>query len=93
MELDGDGCVQPSCSVKAACKEYLLFLKEHGVRLGAAAALPKALYELILRNNGVYDLFDAFASTHEVGRGKESPDILSAGSGKAGCPPLRTHRL
>lgn len=61
--------------LKPNVKEYLYYLKEQGIKLGTATALPKELYEPVLRNNRVYDLFDAFTSADEVSRGKESPDI------------------
>lgn len=61
--------------LKPNVKEYLYILKEQGIKLGTATALPKELYEPVLKNNKVYDLFDAFTSADEVSRGKESPDI------------------
>src|SRR5690554_6721296 len=61
--------------LKPHAKEYLLFLKTHGIKLGTATALPKVLYEPALRNNGVYELFAAHTSTDEVGRGKGCPDV------------------
>lgn len=73
--------------LKPHAKEYLLFLKEHGVRLGTATALPRALYEPVLKNNGVYGLFDAFASVGEVSRGKESPELYLLAAGRLGAAP------
>src|SRR5450759_1523760 len=61
--------------LKPYAKEYLLFLKGQGIKLGVATALPKVLYEPVLKNNGIYALFDAFASTDEVVHWKGSPDI------------------
>ncbi len=73
--------------LKPHAKEYLLFLKNHGIKLGTATALPRVLYEPVLKNNGVYDLFDAFASTDEVKRSKESPDIYLLAAEKLDvCP-------
>lgn len=73
--------------LKPHAKEYLLFLKDHDVKLCTASALPKVLYEPVLRNNEVYYLFDAFASTDEVTRGKESPDIYLLAAKKLGIDP------
>lgn len=60
--------------LKPYAKEYLESLKQQGIRLAACTALSKTLYEPALRNNGIYDYFDAFVSTDEVSRGKNFPD-------------------
>lgn len=73
--------------LKPHAKEYLLFLKDRGIKLCTATALPNVLYEPVLMNNDVYDLFDAFASTDEVNRGKESPDIYLLAAKKLGVDP------
>jgi beta-phosphoglucomutase-like phosphatase (HAD superfamily) len=73
--------------LKPYAKEYLLFLKELGIKLGTATALPKVLYEPVLRNNGVYELFDAFCSTDEVNCGKESPNIYLLAAKKLNVLP------
>lgn len=51
--------------LKKGAKEYLLKLKAEGKKLGVATALPKHLYKPALERNGVYHLFDAFATTDE----------------------------
>jgi len=61
--------------LKPYAKEYLNFLKERNIMLGIATALPKVLYEPVLRNNDVYEFFDAFSSTDEVDCGKENPGV------------------
>jgi HAD superfamily hydrolase (TIGR01509 family) len=73
--------------LKPYAKKYLLFLKEQGIKLGVATALPKVLYEPVLKNNGIYTLFDAFASTDEVVHWKGSPDIYLLAAKKLGVPP------
>ena len=73
--------------LKPHAKEYLLFLKGRGVRLGTATALPRALYEPVLKHNGVYHLFDAFASVGEVSRGKESPELYLLAAERLGVAP------
>jgi beta-phosphoglucomutase-like phosphatase (HAD superfamily) len=72
--------------LKPYAKEYLLFLKGQGIKLGVATALPKVLYEPVLKNNGIYALFDAFASTDEVVHWKGSPDIYLLAAKKLGVP-------
>lgn len=73
--------------LKPHAKEYLCFLKEYGIRLGVATALPKLLYESVLRNNRVYELFDAFTSIDEVKRGKKGPDIYLLAAKKLSIHP------
>lgn len=73
--------------LKPHAKEYLFFLKENGIKLGTATALPKELYEPVLRKNGIYEFFDAFSSTHEVGYGKENPDVYLLAAKKLKSSP------
>ena len=73
--------------LKPNAKEYLLFLKAQGIKLGVATSLPEALYVPVLQNNGIYRLFDAFSSTQEVSRGKEYPDVYLLTAKKLGVPP------
>ncbi|GAA0076506.1 HAD family phosphatase [Clostridium sp. CTA-5] len=62
--------------LKQYAKEYLLHLKDKGIKLAVATGLPRKLYEPALKNNGIFELFDVFCSTDEIGRGKEYPDIF-----------------
>lgn len=73
--------------LKPHAREYLLYLKSLGVKLGTATVLPRALYEPALRSTELYDLFDAFSSIHEVNRGKGYPDIYLLAASKLGFPP------
>ena len=73
--------------LKPHVKEYLTFLKEQGIRLAVATASPEALYGPVLKNNGVYGLFDAFVSTGEVARGKAYPDVYLLAARKLGVLP------
>ena len=61
--------------LKDGIKEYLELLKENNVKIGLATASTPKLYLSVLKNNGVYDFFDAFVTTYDVGKGKEYPDI------------------
>jgi HAD superfamily hydrolase (TIGR01509 family) len=61
--------------LKPGAKEYLIHLKDAGVSLGVATALGRDLFEPVLKNNGIFDLFGALASLDEVRRGKGFPDI------------------
>ena len=73
--------------LKPDAKEYLLYLKEAGVKLGVATALSPDLFTPALENNGVLHLFDAFASLDEVKRGKGFPDIYLLASRRLGVEP------
>ncbi len=73
--------------LKPHVKEYLLYLKGLGVRLAVATASPRVLYEPVLKNNGVYGLFDAFASTDEVSKGKSHPDVYLLAASRLNVPP------
>ena len=56
--------------------DYLLRLKEHGIKLAVATGLPENLYIPCLKNNSILELFDALCSTDEVQRGKEYSDVF-----------------
>lgn len=60
---------------KPGAKEYLESIKKKGIRLAVATSSDQALYAPCLKNNGIYDLFDAFVQVKEVSRGKGFPDI------------------
>lgn len=61
--------------LKPYAETYLRQLKSQGVKLAVATAQTEELYRPALQNNGVLDLFDAFADLSEVTRGKGFPDI------------------
>jgi beta-phosphoglucomutase-like phosphatase (HAD superfamily) len=75
--------------LKPLAGEYLSHLLESGVTLGVATALPEELYTPVLRRNGVYDRFSAFASVGEVSRGKGFPDVYLLAAERLGVPPER----
>ena len=61
--------------LKEGAKDFLKGLKENGVKIALATASSKELYEAVLKNNEVFQLFDFFASTNDVARGKGFPDV------------------
>lgn len=62
--------------LKPGAAGFLHWLKENDIRVGLATASSQSLYEAGLKANGVYDLFDAFATLDEPHlRGKRFPDI------------------
>ena len=60
---------------KPLAAEYLHILKESGIKLAVVTSLSADLYEPLLKNNGLYGLFNAFFTTVNTGIGKESPHI------------------
>ncbi len=72
---------------KPFAKEYIEYIKENGVKIALCTASPKMLYEPFLKNNGMYDYFDAFVSGTEVSRGKEFPDIYLLASDRLKVKP------
>lgn len=61
--------------LKPNVKEYLEKLKENNIKIGLATSSPKSLYEPVLKNNHIYDYFDALNSLEDVQRDKNYPDI------------------
>lgn len=61
--------------VKDGVKEYLDYLKKNNIKIALATASPKILYEPVLRNNCIYNYFDVFCTTEDVGKSKDYPDI------------------
>jgi len=68
---------------------FLEALREAGVRLAVATASNIRLYTAVLKNNGIYDLFEAFASTEEVTRGKGFPDVYELAARRLRLAPDR----
>lgn len=54
-----------------------------------ATACAPELYIPALRRLGVYELFDAFASLHEVPHGKSEPDVYLLAAQRMGCAARR----
>lgn len=69
--------------------DYLLRLKEKGIKLAVATGLPEKLYMPCLKKNSIIELFDALCSTDEVQRGKEYPDVFELVARKLGVAPER----
>lgn len=62
--------------LKPYAKEFLFKLKQSGVKLCTATNLPHVLSDSALKNNGIYNIFDTFCDTQEVGKSKQFPDIF-----------------
>lgn len=69
--------------LKPYVREYLMMLREKGKKIVLCTSSPDYLYEPVLKNNGIYDLFDAFTTTCEAGKGKNLPDVYLLAAKKA----------
>ena len=73
--------------VKEGVKEYLAYLKKNDIKIALATASPKMLYEPVLRNNCIYNYFDVFCTTEDVGKSKDYPDIYLLAASEMGVSP------
>lgn len=73
--------------IKMGVSDFLQKLKSLNLQLGVATASYGTLFKPCLKNNKVYDYFDAFTETKEVSRGKGFPDIYIKAAEKMGCRP------
>lgn len=72
--------------LKPYAAELLREIKKSGKRIVLATASPAEFYEPLLKRTSVYDLFDGFITTDEVGKNKDEPDIYIKAAEIAGCP-------
>ena len=63
---------------------FVRSLKRQGKRIALATASNEVLYSAVLKNNGIYDCFDAFVSTEEAPRGKGFPDVYELAAERLG---------
>lgn len=73
--------------LKKGVWEYINYLKNNNIKIGLATASPVELYVPVLKNNKIFDYFDAFVSGSEVKRSKEFPDIYMLCSEKLKTNP------
>ena len=63
-------------SLKPGARDFLFTLKTNGIKIGLATASDKEFYEVSLKRNGVFELFDTFVTLDEPNlRSKKFPDI------------------
>lgn len=74
-------------TLKPNAQKYLLHLKNRGVKLAVATALHQESIESVLKNNGIYDMFESFTMLQEVSRGKGFPDIYLLAADKLKLHP------
>lgn len=76
--------------LKPGVKEYLIRLKEKGVKMVVATASFREMFVPALKNNKIYDLFDGFVTVDDVGKSKSSPDIYLEAASIMGAKPEET---
>lgn len=67
----------------------LLKLKTAGLRLAIATGASKPSTDYTLKRAGIYEYFDAIATSDQVERGKPHPDIFLKAAADLGTHPLR----
>jgi putative hydrolase of the HAD superfamily len=68
-------------------KEVLIYLKEAGYALALVADTRPGTYVNVLKQHGLYDLFDAFAISEELQTAKPDPRMFQHALGKLGVNP------
>lgn len=76
---------QTVIGLKPGAKELLEFFKENGVKMSVATASCEILFEPALKNNGIFEYFDAFTTLAEVKNGKGSSDVYFKAAEKIGA--------
>ncbi len=67
--------------------EYLDHLKKQGVRMCVATSTTIPLVEVVMRRLELWDRFEFVLSAHDVGRGKEFPDVYLEAARRLGAKP------
>jgi HAD superfamily hydrolase (TIGR01509 family) len=76
-----------SVKLKLGVKDFLNHLKSSDIKIGLATSNSVPLLEACLKNNGIYDYFDAITTTDEVSNGKNCPDVYLLAADKLGINP------
>lgn len=73
--------------LKPGALQYLLKLKELGIKIGLATSNSMHLLTTTLKSNNAFELFDAITVTDEVEKSKSNPDIYLLAAKKLGVNP------
>jgi len=73
--------------MKPYAKEYLMALRDCGVKLAVATSMFAELCAPVLRNNGIDTMFHAICNTDETGYGKSRPDVFLLAAQRTGVLP------
>ncbi|HEX3025944.1 MAG TPA: HAD family phosphatase [Clostridia bacterium] len=70
--------------LKPGAADFVLRLRNQGLKLALATASCREFYEPVLKSAGIYGCFDAFTTLEEVSRNKSFPDIYEKTAEKLG---------
>ena len=73
--------------LKSGVREFLDVLKENGIKIAFATANTTELSEVCLKNNGIFDYFDAGAYLHETETDKSDPEVYLIACDRLGLSP------
>ena len=73
--------------LKDGVNEFLINLKSNGIKIAIATSCLPKLCETVLKNNGIFDLFDIIVTSDDVTNNKSYPDIYLAVAKKIGISP------
>ncbi|GAB6168535.1 HAD family phosphatase [Clostridium carnis] len=73
--------------LKTGAFEFLNKLKENNIKIALATSNSVPLLEATLKNNGIFDLFDAITTTDEANKPKNYPDIYLLSANKLSVKP------
>jgi len=73
--------------LKEGVIEYLNYLRSNNIKIALATSNSVPLLEATLKNNNIYDFFDAVSTTEEVKKSKSYPDIYILSAEKLNLNP------
>lgn len=73
--------------LKPGAEKYLCQLVQKNIKIALATGSGRELFEPALKNNGVYEYFNAFVSLNDVKRDKLFPDIYFKAAEKLSVTP------
>ena len=72
---------------KPGAKEFVSYLRNHGIKTGIATSNSIELVTAVLGNHDMKSAFDSIHTSCEVKKGKPSPDIYELVAGELGAKP------
>ena len=73
--------------LKPGAKEFLTYLKDHGIKTGIATSNGREMVEAVLESLGVREFLQVVTTACEVNAGKPAPDIYLCVAEKLGVKP------
>lgn len=73
--------------LKKGVVEFLDYLKSKKIKIALATSNSYPLLEAVLKHRNIYNYFDCFTTTDEVGVSKNNPDIYLKSAEKLGVAP------